>query len=122
MFQVIRFNVASCPTKLMDLMASGETFCATGIPEARLYADYIHIVSSCKEAVSTIRGLLLGAIRHDFRRQLALAKRNVWPRRADTFFELLQTNNAFADRKNLKLSVADLQPRLLAPCGGSEQA
>jgi hypothetical protein len=97
----------------MDAMASGRPFVATGIPEARLYTDHIHVVSSCNEAVSTIRGLLSGGIRHDSRRQLALAKQNIWPRRADRFFELLQTNNRF-ENLHMKRAATDLQPGLFA--------
>ncbi len=38
------FNLASCPTKIMDSMASGRPVVATDLPECRLYRDQFDVV------------------------------------------------------------------------------
>jgi len=84
-----RFNVASCPTKIMDALASGRPFVSTDIPEIRLYPDRIHAVRSPDEAASRLRALLRGDIRHDPREQIAFAAMQTWPHRAIRLLELL---------------------------------
>lgn len=37
------FNLASCPTKIMDALASGRPFASTSVPECQLYPELIHI-------------------------------------------------------------------------------
>jgi teichuronic acid biosynthesis glycosyltransferase TuaH len=39
------FNIASCPTKIMDYMAAGRPVVATDLPECRLYPDLFDVVS-----------------------------------------------------------------------------
>ena len=46
------FNVASCPTKIMDALASGRPFLSTSIPEVRLYPTRIRTVTAADEAAS----------------------------------------------------------------------
>ena len=38
------FNIACCPTKIMDYMASGRPVVATDLPECRLHADVFDVV------------------------------------------------------------------------------
>jgi teichuronic acid biosynthesis glycosyltransferase TuaH len=38
------FNVACCPTKIMDYMAAGRPVVATDLPECRLYSDLFDVV------------------------------------------------------------------------------
>lgn len=40
------FNVASCPTKIMDYMAAGRPVVSTDLPECRLYEDLFDVVPS----------------------------------------------------------------------------
>ena len=40
------FNLASCPTKIMDGLASGRPLLTTAVPECRLYPDWITIVGT----------------------------------------------------------------------------
>jgi len=49
------FNQASCPTKIMDGLASGRPVLSTDVPECRLYQDHISIFRSVDEAVSQIQ-------------------------------------------------------------------
>lgn len=76
------FNVASCPTKIMDALASGRPFLSTEIPEVRLYADHIHIVRTPDEAAAGLRALLANYDAHDPRDQVRLAAANTWEHRA----------------------------------------
>ncbi len=83
------FNVASCPTKIMDALASGRPFVSTDIPEVRLYPDRIHVVAGPDAAAERLRALLSGAILHDADAQVAFAKDQTWPVRALQFIELV---------------------------------
>jgi teichuronic acid biosynthesis glycosyltransferase TuaH len=84
------FNIASCPTKIMDALASGRPFVATDIPEVRLYPDRIHVAASRPAAAAErLRALLSGAIAHDARAQVAFAEGHTWPVRAIQFLELV---------------------------------
>jgi teichuronic acid biosynthesis glycosyltransferase TuaH len=83
------FNVASCPTKIMDGLASGRPFLSTGIPETELYPGRIHIARSAAEAIELINGLLQGGVPHDLQAQLTFATGHTWSDRADELAHLL---------------------------------
>jgi teichuronic acid biosynthesis glycosyltransferase TuaH len=83
------FNIASCPTKIMDALASGRPFVATDIPEVRLYPDRIHVAATPKAAAERLRAQLCGAIAHDARAQVAFAEGHTWAIRARQFFDLV---------------------------------
>jgi glycosyltransferase involved in cell wall biosynthesis len=83
------FNIAACPTKIMDALASGRPFLSTDIPEARLYPEHIHIAGTADEAVSILRLLLSGKHPHNVRAQVEFAALHTWPHRAKLFLELL---------------------------------
>lgn len=53
-----RFNVASCPTKIMDGIASGRPLLSTDIPECRLYPEWITVTRSPEDAVARLRECL----------------------------------------------------------------
>ncbi len=83
------FNIASCPTKIMDALASGRPFVSTDLPEARVYPDRVHVVSNPQDAAATLR-TLLGAIEsHDARGQVEYSRTQAWPCRARQLLQLL---------------------------------
>jgi len=86
------FNIASCPTKIMDALASGRPFLSTDIPEVRHYPDRIRIVSSADEATVALRSILSHCSAHDAAGQVAFASTHTWRHRALQFLTLL--NNA----------------------------
>jgi glycosyltransferase involved in cell wall biosynthesis len=88
------FNIASCPTKIMDALAGGRPFVATDIPEVRLYPDRIYVAVSPETAAEHLRALLSGAIAHDACDQVAFAEANTWPIRALQFLDLLSATAA----------------------------
>ena len=49
------FNQASCPTKVMDTIATGRPVLSTDIPECRLYPDWISIFHSVEDAIALLR-------------------------------------------------------------------
>ena len=49
------FNTASCPTKIMDGLASGRPVLSTDLPECRLYGEWIKIFHTAEEAADLIR-------------------------------------------------------------------
>lgn len=55
------FNLASCPTKIMDGLASGRPVLSTDVPECRLYPDWISVFSNAEEAATLIRAKLAEA-------------------------------------------------------------
>jgi teichuronic acid biosynthesis glycosyltransferase TuaH len=84
-----RFNIASCPTKIMDALASGRPFVATDIPEVRLYPDRIACVTTPTEAAETLRRLLAGEAHHDATAQVAFMANETWAHRALEFRRFL---------------------------------
>lgn len=81
------FNEASCPTKIMDGMASGRPMLSTAIPECRLYPEWITIVRSASDAVTKISELLASrtsehALEHA-RAQVKFARGQTWVARAE---------------------------------------
>ena len=84
------FNIASCPTKIMDALASGRPFLSTDIPEVRLYPEHIQIASTPKEAVSKLAAMLCGALPHNTLQQLTFVDGHRWSTRAMEFRRLLE--------------------------------
>jgi glycosyltransferase involved in cell wall biosynthesis len=94
------FNIASCPTKIMDAIASGRPFLATDIPEVRLYPDHIRISRTPEEAAASLKALLAG--NHNGNRQVAYAATQTWSHRAQEFLALLDDERVGAtDRSRL---------------------
>lgn len=87
------FNQASCPTKVMDTIATGRPVLSTDIPECRLYPEWITIFHSAKEAVSLIRQQLNGykttQSQQKSLQQLEFAVHNTWQVRAQALEKLL---------------------------------
>lgn len=54
------FNVACCPTKVMDYMAAGRPVVATDLPECRLYGEVFDVVPSTEFAGAVARRLAAG--------------------------------------------------------------
>lgn len=83
------FNIASCPTKIMDALASGRPFAATDIPEVRLYPDWIACMETPSDAALILSGLLRREASIDSGLQIAFARRHTWTNRAKEFRRLL---------------------------------
>lgn len=83
------FNIACCPTKIMDALASGRPFVATDIPEVRLYPDQIACVATPGAAASALQRLLRGETPHDAKAQIAFAAKQTWAHRSAEFRHLL---------------------------------
>jgi teichuronic acid biosynthesis glycosyltransferase TuaH len=87
------FNQASCPTKVMDGIASSRPVLSTDIPECHLYPEWIAIFYTVEEAVSLIRNHL-GSIETSAAIQKRLDQRqfalqHTWEYRAKTLVALL---------------------------------
>jgi hypothetical protein len=82
------FNQASCPTKIMDCIASARPILSTNIPECRLYPEWITIFHSAEEAIAHIRRQLAVGEKPEARKkslkQLQFARQHTWPIRAQT--------------------------------------
>jgi teichuronic acid biosynthesis glycosyltransferase TuaH len=81
------FNQASCPTKIMDGIASGRPILSTDIPECRLYPEWITIFNSAEDAVALIRQQVgwsekPEAHNNKILKQLEFAHQNTWQVRA----------------------------------------
>lgn len=80
------FNVASCPTKIMDGLASGRPVLSTAVPECLLYPEHIAVFRSATEAKDRIQQHLALVTQGDWQlrqaRQLVFARQNLWPERA----------------------------------------
>jgi glycosyltransferase involved in cell wall biosynthesis len=85
------FNRASCPTKIMDGIASGRPVVSTSVPECRQYPEWITIADDAAAMAEVLRARVAPDA-HDpgrARRQVAFAREHTWDRRAETFEELI---------------------------------
>lgn len=85
------FNRASCPTKIMDGLASGRPVVSTSVPECTLYPEWIEIADAPAALAEALRGRAAPDA-HDpdrAREQVSFARQHVWPHRAETFEAML---------------------------------
>lgn len=85
------FNRASCPTKIMDGIASGRPVVSTSVPECTQYPEWITTVDDAEKMADALR-TRAATEAHDpgrARRQVAFARDHTWERRAETFEGLL---------------------------------
>ena len=83
------FNIASCPTKIMDALASGRPFISTDIPEVRQYAERVACVKSAEDAATIISRLLRGEDAVNPVAQIDFARTQTWSKRAVEFYRLI---------------------------------
>ncbi len=86
------FNQASCPTKIMDGIASVRPILSTDIPECRLYPEWITLFHSALDAIAQLHKLLAVGEqpgREKRLKQLELARQHTWSIRAQTLENLL---------------------------------
>jgi glycosyltransferase involved in cell wall biosynthesis len=74
------FNVASCPTKIMDGLASGRPVLSTAVPECLLHRPFVHIAHTSTEAAEKISCLFDHV---DPEPQLIYARKFTWERQAE---------------------------------------
>jgi glycosyltransferase involved in cell wall biosynthesis len=88
------FNRASCPTKIMDGLASGRPVVSTAVPECRQYPEWITIADDPETTAEALRARAAPDA-HDpdrARRQVEFARQHTWAHRAETFEDLLGVN------------------------------
>ncbi len=87
------FNQASCPTKIMDGIASGRPILSTDLPECRLYPEWITIFHSAAEAIAQLRRQLTMTEKLEAHekslKQVEFAQQHTWSIRAHTLENLL---------------------------------
>lgn len=84
------FNIACCPTKIMDYIASGRPILSTSVPECALYPDWITIrddYSDCADWLNSTAGVRVPCNPA----QIAFAAMNTWKHRALELLSLLNT-------------------------------
>jgi glycosyltransferase involved in cell wall biosynthesis len=83
------FNRASCPTKIMDSIASGRPVVSTSVPECTLYPRWITIADGPDELAEALRQKTKGLSAHPAEQQIQFARRHTWSHRAETFREII---------------------------------
>jgi teichuronic acid biosynthesis glycosyltransferase TuaH len=83
------FNRASCPTKILDALASGRPFISTDIPEVRQYADRVACVKSAADAAAILSRFLRGEESVDPESQIDFVRTQTWAQRAAEFRRML---------------------------------
>jgi teichuronic acid biosynthesis glycosyltransferase TuaH len=85
------FNIASCPTKIMDSLASGRPVISTDIPECRAYEEWVKIIKTPHQAVSLLSNMI-ETESTDARRaedQVRFVSHFTWAKQAERFCEIL---------------------------------
>ncbi len=83
------FNLACCPTKVMDYMAAGRPVVATDLPECRLHADRFDVVEPARFAGAVADRLAAGPDDGRGAARLDFARRNSCARVADRLLDWL---------------------------------
>lgn len=96
------FNIASCPTKIMDALASGRPFVSTNIPEVQLYGDRIAIADGAEMAAKMIWKAL--GTPPDPAEQVTFARSHSWARRAETFLSFIDETTTSASPRSIARS------------------
>lgn len=81
------FNLAACPTKIMDAIASGRPFVSTPTPEVGLYPDFIATAADADGLAAALRHALSTPI--DPAVRISFARNHVWAERARQLREML---------------------------------
>jgi glycosyltransferase involved in cell wall biosynthesis len=86
------FNRASCPTKIMDGIASGRPVVSTSVPECEQYPEWITIADDPAAMADALRthATPKGHDPERARRSVEFARGHTWKRRAETFHDLLE--------------------------------
>ncbi len=85
------FNRASCPTKVMDSIASGRPVVSTDIPECRLYPEWITIGQSPGQVAAELRrAATTRRPRENARQQVGFAREHTWPERKNELLDLVE--------------------------------
>ena len=93
------FNVASCPTKIMDGLASGRPVLSSDIPECRLYSEWIHIFHTADQAAALILQVF-DRLREPQAAELSkrqvefVSRSHTWQQRADVVQRWLSSTTA----------------------------
>lgn len=74
------FNLAACPTKIMDAIASGRPFVSTPTPEVALYPDLIATAADADGLVAALRRALVTPV--DSAARVEFARSHRWTERA----------------------------------------
>lgn len=85
------FNRASCPTKVMDGIASGRPIVSTSVPECTLYPDWIDIADTPSDMVRALRHHAGTFDPARARRQVHAARSHTWKHRATELAQHLQS-------------------------------
>ena len=89
------FNRASCPTKIMDAIASGRPVVSTPVPECTLYPEWIRVVDSVEDAVDTLKDAMQTSDIENRRKQAAFAHRQTWDHRARELQNILDDKHVY---------------------------
>ena len=84
------FNVASCPTKVMDTIASGRPIVSTPVPECTLYPEWIEVVGEPDAASSSLHDAVSSSRPPSgTRAQVQFAQTQTWDDRAHELLNIL---------------------------------
>jgi glycosyltransferase involved in cell wall biosynthesis len=117
------FNVASCPTKIMDGLASGRPLISSRVPECLLYPNWLPTFDGPREAQALIRKFLAmvsdGTWQPRAEMQLKFVRRQLWSERASTLAGWIEELSCpRLDRKNSDFQDAGgrLCPAIVKDC------
>lgn len=86
------FNIASCPTKIMDYLASGRPVLSTSVPECQLHPERITIHDSPTAAAIWLNQHATNPPNYNAQ-SVTYAQENNWQNRARSFIEICENNS-----------------------------
>jgi len=85
------FNRASCPTKIMDYMATSRPVVSTSIPECRLYSHLFEVAESPESFIEAVRSIIArGSDDGRATDRWQLARQRTWEHTAETLLDQLR--------------------------------
>ena len=111
------FNMAACPTKIMDGLASGRPLVSARVPECLLYPDWLPTFEGAGEAQALIKKFLAmvadGTWQPRAEAQLEFVRQQLWSERASTLLQWVEElDRSGFDEKNSSIQDAgcELEP------------
>jgi hypothetical protein len=103
------FNIACCPTKIMDCLASGRPLLSTAVPECLLYPEWVRIAVDAQDAAQFLKQVFDSHAPYN-PRQVEFAGSFSWENRAKTMQSILCSERQITDATSVYTAKGNIKP------------